>query len=634
MTNATALSSVAPSPGLASFSVIGGFLDGMRFGLSGGLNCFIGARGTGKTTAVEFIGYALDLLPSREHAADERKRIETLVKRNLGGGRISVGIRTRDGLIYTVTRTYGDEPIVLGPDGEPAAVNVKAGLIRADIYSQNAVESIADRPLFQLDLIDSFAGQQIAEIAAREQQLVSTLNANAHQIMPLEREVAAIDDDLATLPGIEAKLKAFGGEAQEISAEINEAHRLKSLRDREARSLKQLRDLAGQLQEGLRSQIGVLGPRAAQLVDPETAKGPNADQVGRAVKLVADCAKEVDTLLDTAMRRIEKAGAELADQAEIVAQCHREQELAFRATIEKHKQAQQQAAERSELERRRNQLLARKQQQSDLSHQIHHLYQRRTELLRQLAELRDQRFSIRKGVADRINAELSPTIRVTIVQYGNAETYRQLLETQLKGAGLRQGIVSQKIAAAMLPEELTAVIRSRNAAPLIDRAELNSDQSAKAASALNDPEFLFTLETVQLEDQPLIELKDGEEYKEASSLSTGQKCTAILPILLLESGGTLIVDQPEDNLDNRFIYQTVVESLRNVKAKRQLIFVTHNPNIPVLGDADHIVVLESDGARARVSKEGDVDACKSEIVTLLEGGAEAFQKRGERYGKA
>jgi len=70
-----------------------------------------------------------------------------------------------------------------------------------------------------------------------------------------------------------------------------------------------------------------------------------------------------------------------------------------------------------------------------------------------------------------------------------------------------------------------------------------------------------------------------------------------------------------------------------VKAKRQLVLVTHNPNIPVLGEADHVVVLESDGPRARVVKEGDVDDCKSEIVTLLEGGAEAFRRRGERYGQ-
>ena len=618
---------------ILSLSVIGGFLDGLELSFGQGLNTIIGARGTGKTTAIEFIGYALDSLPSREHAADERKRIETLVKRNLGGGRICVGILGNDGARYNVTRSFGDEPIVLDAKEQPVSLSLKSGVFRADIYSQNAVESIADRPLFQLDLIDSFAGQPIADVFAREQQLISTLKANAHQIIPLEREVAAITDELASLSGIETRLKAYSGTGNGATAEINEAHRLKSLRDRETRSLRQLRELVGQYRDALQSQAGVLATRSKNLVDPEVLRGPNGDILQTVLKQLAACSRDVDGLINQAVQRIEKAGGAIGEQTDVIAQRHREQELAFRTTIEKHKQAQQQAAERTELERRRNQLLARQQQQVDLQKQVADLYERRRELLEQLSLVRDERFDARNSVAERINQELSPTIRVTIVQYGNADAYRQMIEARLKGIGLKQGIVAQKIAASMHPTELTAVIRSRDFNPFIDQSELNADQAAKVATTLLDPEFLFTLETVELDDQPLIELKDGEEYKDTSSLSTGQKCTTILPILLLESDGTLIVDQPEDNLDNRFIFQTIVESIRHVKKKRQLILVTHNPNIPVLGEADHVVVLESDGARARVTKEGNVDSCKNEIVTLLEGGAEAFRRRGERYGQ-
>ena len=83
-----------------------------------------------------------------------------------------------DGARYNVTRSFGDEPIVLDAKEQPVSLSLKSGIFRADIYSQNAVESIADRPLFQLDLIDSFAGQPIADIFAREQQLISTLKAS------------------------------------------------------------------------------------------------------------------------------------------------------------------------------------------------------------------------------------------------------------------------------------------------------------------------------------------------------------------------------------------------------------------------------------------------------------------------
>lgn len=74
-----------------------------------------------------------------------------------------------------------------------------------------------------------------------------------------------------------------------------------------------------------------------------------------------------------------------------------------------------------------------------------------------------------------------------------------------------------------------------------------------------------------------------------------------------------------------------MESIGRIKKTRQLIFVTHNPNIPVLGDAERVFVLDSDGTAASKVNEGTVDQCKVQIVTLLEGGEDAFKKRKERY---
>jgi DNA repair exonuclease SbcCD ATPase subunit len=95
---------------IRSISVIGGFLDGARFELADELNCFIGARGTGKTTALEFVRYALDALPGREDQPSERRRIESLVERNLAGGRVEITIETKDGLAYIISRAAGEEP--------------------------------------------------------------------------------------------------------------------------------------------------------------------------------------------------------------------------------------------------------------------------------------------------------------------------------------------------------------------------------------------------------------------------------------------------------------------------------------------------------------------------------------------
>ena len=614
-------------------SVIGGFLDGLHVTFGAGLNTIIGARGTGKTTVVECMAYALDTLPSSDHAPQERKRVETLIKRNLNGGRIELGIRAKDGTPYKVTRAFGDDPIVLDADGIVATVNLKAGLFRADVYGQNAVESIADRPLFQLDLIDSFASHAIQQIASREKQIVSMLAANAHQIIPLEQEVGAIQDELVGLPAVEQKLKGFAGPAGGVTSEVNEAHRLKGLRDRESRSLQRGKETVAQFAQSLRQFRGGLEGRSGSLFDDETSRGPNGDLLKDVAKLWEACSGGIDRLLLQAVDRLATLDADLGRQLEQLTQRHRQQELAFRATIEKHQQAQHQAAERSALEKQRNHLLARQLRDTEVQQQISELRAERMTLLQQLSDVRDQRFAVRNEVAERISEALSPTIRVSISQHGNTDQYRATLETRLKGSGVKQSLVAQKLTSALTPPELADVVRQRDTDSLIDRAELSHDQAGKVVAGLFDQEFLFGLEAVELGDQPLIELKDGEGYKDTSSLSTGQKCTTILPILLLDSDNPLIIDQPEDNLDNRFIFENVVKSLRRVKQQRQLILVTHNPNIPVLGDAEQIVVLDSDGARSRLIKEGSVDGCKDEIVTLLEGGAEAFQKRGERYGK-
>src|SRR5574340_183693 len=150
---------------IRSVSVIGGFLDGLRLELADGLNCFIGGRGTGKTTVLEFVRFAVDALPSRDEDSDELRRIESLVEQNLAGGRVQVEFQTKNGLRYVVSRSWGEEPVVLTTDGQPTELTLKyGGVFRADIFSQNEVERIADRTTSQLVLIDRFQADAIAEI--------------------------------------------------------------------------------------------------------------------------------------------------------------------------------------------------------------------------------------------------------------------------------------------------------------------------------------------------------------------------------------------------------------------------------------------------------------------------------------
>ena len=147
------------------------------------------------------------------------------------------------------------------------------------------------------------------------------------------------------------------------------------------------------------------------------------------------------------------------------------------------------------------------------------------------------------------------------------------------------------------------------------------------------------LEEIYLQDSIEIELNvshDGsrDNFEPLENLSTGQKCTAILHLLLLAREAPLIIDQPEDNLDNAFIADRIVRDLRHFKNKRQFLFATHNPNIPIFGDAELIVVLECRNGEGRIADEGSIDkpSIRKEAAEVLEGGRAAFEMRKVKYG--
>jgi hypothetical protein len=92
------------------------------------------------------------------------------------------------------------------------------------------------------------------------------------------------------------------------------------------------------------------------------------------------------------------------------------------------------------------------------------------------------------------------------------------------------------------------------------------------------------------------------------------------------------VDQPEDNLDNSFVTDLLIDQIRKNSDRRQMILITHNPNIPVLGLAEQVIAMRSDGERGWIEKDGDTDMMRDQIVDLLEGGEQAFLARQEKYG--
>ena len=159
-----------------------------------------------------------------------------------------------------------------------------------------------------------------------------------------------------------------------------------------------------------------------------------------------------------------------------------------------------------------------------------------------------------------------------------------------------------------------------------------------ARDAGRSPGFLDKLLTWFPEDSLQVEYSrsgDGADFQPIDQASAGQRSAAMLAFLLAHGEEPLVLDQPEDDLDNHLIYDLVVRQMRENKRRRQIIVVTHNPNIVVNGDAEMLHVLDFRRGQCRIVEAGSLqqEAIREEICQVMEGGREAFERRYRRLGR-
>lgn len=617
---------------ILSIEVTGGFLDGFKVAFADGLNCIIGGRGTGKTTVLEFLRYALNAMPDPHDAPSQFKQLERLIQGNLADGRLKVVVQTKEGLTYTVEHTSGEDIEVYDENGEPTDFLLD-GLFDIEVYSQNEIEEIANNPHFQLDLIDKFKKKDIADCQNKLRTLNRELSYNASEIIKLKGEVAELSEGQSEIKLIETKLKSFppmkGPEGNILQKEVER----KGIRDKEKRFLTQLTNfVANTLSslDGTRGEFQSKTGTISRYLETE-ATGQNADIFAKIKASFSQRSSTASAGMGSAVQSLTQLKSDLLSLHSELEKSHRQQELQYLDALKKNESEKGRAQEQSQLQKRYNELLEKGKDLQEKKKVLQSRVNERKELLKRLSELRDQRWNLRNEIAETLNAELEPELRIKVEPCGDRSAYRDLLKTALKGAQRWYSSLADKIATNIPPSEFAALIQSGNMDALVERLEIDEEKAQWVIDHLKDTESVYELETASVEDNPIIQLKDGD-YKDSTSLSIGQKCTTILPILLLGSANPLMVDQPEDNLDNNFIYNTVVARIKKTQNERQMIFVTHNPNIPVLGSATKVFVMESNGAKASLRDEGTVDEVREDIETFLEGGREAFAKRKEIYG--
>ncbi len=616
---------------LNTIEVNGGFLSGLSLSLPPGLTCVIGPRGSGKSTLAEAIRYALGNTRAGVRSARD------LIEKNLSNAVITIRTKAEaDGAGYVIRRSGREAPILTNLAGESVAgVDLERGsFLPLDAYSNNEIEEIADASLGdkRRELLDDLRGEAFARIQVAIADRQRALEANRDAIRLATSTTAGLRERVEELAEAPAKLAALpAGPAGEGEGDLARLAKQVLTNGREIQTLEQLARLADEYRRETEKLASAC----------ETGAALSADESANC-ELLAEIEGEAFDRFRTAALHLTQAGVELAAVPELIArhrprlaERHARQQAEYAGLQEKNLVAGQAVQERAAAEQAVMQLRELEGQLKEEEANLARLLDERKHLRGAYLLERERVSTLRSEVAEELQKEAGQKVRVRVLRNADSHAYQQLLASGLQVARLRnhEDIVSALM--RLRPEDLAQLIHDNDADEFEAQTGLGKERARKILEAFRDKIDPMDLETVPIEDRVCIELNVASQaephFKDAADLSRGQKCTALLPLLLARRDAPLVIDQPEDNLDNHFIFETVVETVRRLKTRRQLIFVTHNANIPVLGEADQIVVLDSDGRKGFVKKCGGVDDCRDEIIDLLEGGRKAFELRRQRY---
>jgi predicted metal-dependent phosphoesterase TrpH/ABC-type lipoprotein export system ATPase subunit len=603
----------------------GGFLDGHIIHFNKNLNCLIGSRGTGKSTIIELLRYALNNSPDETLENVETQR-QDLIRYTLGdGGKITLFIKASDGQIYQIDRAIDDEPKILDNKGNQIQVPVN-DLFKIEAYSQEEVVEIAKKPSIQLDMIDNHA--DIKDLVIEKETTKKKLKKNAKE---LSEEISQVEDwsvEVAQLGLINHQLKLL----DEIG--LKDRLKIQRLWENDKRVIQKI-------QEEIEKEI----ERCEEWSSTDLIDVPEINDEFANPEVINLCRK---TLLEAKQKQKDLKTQELniwqttkTNFGESLIEWNKEytiQKEKYRELLNQlQKEGIQEPSNYLKLENQKKELESLSNKIEEKKKSIEKYEMERNELLKNLIQTRKQIFEKRQEVAIEISEKTNNFIQVKIEHEKDREYYETYLIEMLEGSGIRdtEKNPNKKRIASIHPIDLVKLVRNGQVEELARQASVAKNIAEKAINHLKNKESLFDLVIQELNDSPDIKLKlDDGTYKSIIKLSPGQKCTAILSIAMLNKDKPLIVDQPEDAIDNSFIKKQIVEGLRAIKNKRQIILATHNANIPVLGDAELITVMSAEEKKGDIVCCGAIDkqAIKYHVTSLLEGGKEAFIMRLEKYG--
>jgi ABC-type lipoprotein export system ATPase subunit len=629
------LEDLVPSqvPHFVGMKLEGGFLRDQAVHFSRNLTCIIGGRGAGKSTMLEAL------------RVSSGNRVEnSIVDSEVWPDAITLVYEDEVGLQHTLTRSKLNQVTNSDPNG-PTSVMIES---HGQGETAETIQHCDKDPAILLNFLDGFV--DLNELRRKDEELREALLTN-------QTEIERLQLDLNRIPEIEAAKKVAD---QQVAT-------LKTQKAGEVVELEQKLANGRRFRDQLTEKLNALLTSINSSLTGEDLKSLSAGMDGSTLavgktefdtvnKLILDLATDVETLSAQLKSKVKDAAANINAQLKV--------------WVTKEQETQTKIEDlRRELEKQKIKLdiaFIRKVTKDATDHATKLLelrksipkqqdaYKQRRKLVQARRELKSKMFTTRQAFATVINKNLVTTVvdyRVT-VRYHEGLYSKELEELIKTAMGWRTSQVpkAQLIAESVSPFSLLDAV-SKNDTSVLEQI---TDENTNRVFSKTEAQEVFTklkewaphvaIQRCAFEDRPEIKVSrtivnpDGTKshpVRDFSKLSLGQQQSILLSILLFSKSKTpLIIDQPEDNLDSEFVYKTIVRALRSIKEHRQVIIVTHNANIAVLGDAELIVPLRGASDLAVIRDRGSIDTkeTKEIVCTILEGSKKAFVRRRQIYG--
>lgn len=616
-------------------------------------NAIIGGRGTGKSTVLESIRIAAQRDQNFDNKSKIKKSLETF--KELQGKKKGVMLEDteillelhRRGKKFRLRWQFKGQGAVLEEQNDDGWQETEPGNLSErfplSIYSQKQIEELAANSDGLLDIIDRTPDVNHSVWESEWERVKS-------DFLQLREQKRAFDRQLAEEPQLLAKLKDVTSDLRQYEEKGHGA-----ILKQYQKCIQQKNGLpGGQVFDDLSSSIKKIAEIAemsdfpVHLFDEQDAGAAELreihDQTVQELGIIAatlgKLAEHVDLLKQKRQNAIAASKWQQAVQESMVAfeELRKEYEAKNSSLSDYGKWVQ----EKNSLQRKLDQLVSIKKEKEQVERQAEEKWNSLFAMLNDLLERRKE--FIKKVIGN------NKYVRMNLVQFGDVssleEKYRELLHIDkdvFNGSVLdadKEGGILYRLynwqethQESDLPQLVQEIKDKTRAIAEGNDSSCHGTFCNKLKELLkNQPTIFDQLDAWWPKDLLRVQYARNEKFDNLEKGSAGQKASAILAFLLSHGNEPLIIDQPEDDLDNALISELIVTQIHANKERRQLVVVTHNPNIVVNGDAELVHVLQFTKGQVQIGPRGGMDEpnIRKAICDIMEGGREAFENRWKR----